>query len=43
MRLLMRRANSMGGYKLFTSLSKNQIKDIFKSLEQEVENYVGTE
>lgn len=38
-RLLMRRANAVGGYKLFTSLSKNQIKEIFKLFEEEVSNY----
>ncbi len=40
-RLLMRRANAVGGYKLFTSLSKKQIKDIFSGFIKEVENYSG--
>lgn len=38
-RLLMRRANAVGGYKLFPSLSKNQIKEIFNTFRYEVENY----
>lgn len=38
-RLLMRRTNAVGGYKLFTSLSKNQIKDILAEFIKEVEHY----
>lgn len=40
-RLLMRRANAVGGYKLFTSLSKKQIKEIFSEFIKEVEDYNG--
>jgi len=34
----MRRANAIGGYKLFTSLSKNQIKNIFSEFITELSN-----
>ncbi|PIZ64392.1 hypothetical protein COY15_05135 [Candidatus Roizmanbacteria bacterium CG_4_10_14_0_2_um_filter_39_12] len=37
-RLIMRRANAIGGYKLFTSLSKNQIKNIFSEFITELSN-----
>jgi hypothetical protein len=40
-RLLMRRANAIGGYKLFTSLSKNQIKELLKLFEKEIADYSG--
>jgi hypothetical protein len=40
-RLLMRRVNAIGGYKLFTSLSKDQIKEIFKSFDKEIAAYLG--
>lgn len=38
-RLLMRKANAVGGYKLFTALSKEQIKDIFSGFTEEIEHY----
>lgn len=42
-RLLMRRANAVGGYKLFPSLSKNQIKEIFNLFRKEMLNYKDTD
>lgn len=42
-RLLMRRANAIGGYKLFPSLSKNQIKEIFNLFREEMLNYKYTD
>lgn len=37
-RFLMRRLNAMGGYKLFTSLSKDQIKSIFSQFAEKIKN-----
>lgn len=39
-RLLMRRTNAVGGYKLFTSLNKNEIKKIFETFKKDVEAYI---